>query len=63
MHVHYRQETRLLRIAVSQPTDWATVFHVKETRPLDGERVEYRCSLLDHDMQLATAEEQYCLLF
>ena len=53
----------MLRIAVSQPTDWATVFHVKETRPLDGERVEYRCSLLDHDMQLATAEEQYCLLF
>jgi hypothetical protein len=43
------------------------MFLVKETQPLDVERKrergEYKCSLLDHDMQLATAMEQYCLLF
>lgn len=31
--VHDRQATRVLRAAVSQPTDWATMFRVKETQP------------------------------
>jgi hypothetical protein len=38
MYVHYRHTTRIMRVAVSQPKEWATVFHVKETQPLDGER-------------------------
>jgi len=38
MYVHHRRATRVLRVAVSQPTDWATTFHVKETQLLDGER-------------------------
>jgi hypothetical protein len=62
MYGHDRQATRVLRVAVSQPTDWVTKFHVKGTEPL-GEGREYKCSPFGHDTEFAAAKEQYRLLF